>query len=483
MDAEHPNVLLICTDHWPGLVTRPAGHREVITPTLAQLADSGIHYSNAYSTCPSCIPARRSLMTGLTARTHGDRIFDEHRTMPAAPTLAQCFRDSGYHAFAVGKLHVYPQRDRIGFDEVILNEEGRHHLGMRGDDWEQYLAENGHMGLEHAGGLCSNDYNVRTWHLPDHCHQTEWSAREMCRAIHRRDPQRPGFWYLSFSAPHPPVWPLQTYLDLYRDIDIAPPVIGQWAQDEAELPYALRSYSDGGLSLRGAPPAEIELARRAFYATLTHIDHQIRVVIGCLREEGLLDNTIIAFTSDHGDMLGDHGRWAKTLMYEMSAKVPLIIVPAVGDGRLEVGSTDDRLTALYDLMPTLLDMAGIDIPANVEGCSLLNSEKRSSLYGEHWEGERATRMVRDERYKLIYYPVGNHLQLFDLADDPREERDLAAGAGHAVVRQRLEAELVKRLYGDDVSWVRDGDLVGEADRETVTPRHRELAGQRGIRFL
>ncbi len=88
----------------------------------------------------------------------------------------------------MGKLHVYPQRDRIGFDEVILNEEGRHHLGMSGDDWEQYLAEHGHAGLEHAGGLCSNDYNVRTWHLPDRFHQTEWSAREMCRAIHRRDP-------------------------------------------------------------------------------------------------------------------------------------------------------------------------------------------------------------------------------------------------------------------------------------------------------
>ena len=188
MNAEHPNVLLICTDHWPGLLTRPAGHREVMTPTLAQFARNGVHFSNAYATCPSCIPARRSLMTGLAARTHGDRIFDQRRPMPAV------------------------------------------------------------------------------------------------------------------------LWPLQAYMDLYRDIDIAPPVIGEWAYDEAALPYALRAYSDGGMALRDAPPHEVELARRAFYATLTHIDHQIRVVTGCLREEGLLDNTIIAFTSDHGDMLGDHGR-------------------------------------------------------------------------------------------------------------------------------------------------------------------------------
>ena len=242
--------------------------------------------------------------------------------------------------------------------------------------------------------------------------------------------------------------------------------MGEWARDTAALPYALRAYSDGGLSLRDAPAHEVELARRAFYATLTHIDHQLRVVIGCLREEGLLDNTIIAFTSDHGDMLGDHGRWAKTLMYEMSAEIPLIIVPAEGDGRLEVGTVDDRLTTLYDLMPTLLDMAGISIPASVEGHSLLSRERREILYGEHWEGDHATRMVRDHRHKLIYYPVGNNLQLFDLDNARREERDLASC-----------------LYGDDLAWVSDGKLVGEPDRDSVPPRHRDLSGQCGIRFV
>ncbi|MDP6108264.1 MAG: sulfatase-like hydrolase/transferase, partial [Candidatus Brocadiia bacterium] len=104
-----PNVLLICADHWGGLLSRPAGHPVVMTPTLAHLATLGAWYSNAYSPAPSCIPARRSLMTGLSVRTHGDRIFKEREPMPDAPTLAQCFRDAGYQAQAVGKLHVYPQ--------------------------------------------------------------------------------------------------------------------------------------------------------------------------------------------------------------------------------------------------------------------------------------------------------------------------------------------------------------------------------------
>ena len=288
MDAEHPNVLLICTDHWPGLVTRPAGHREVITPTLAQLADSGIHYSNAYSTCPSCIPARRSLMTGLTARTHGDRIFDEHRTMPAAPTLAQCFRDSGYHAFAVGKLHVYPQRDRIGFDDVMLDEEGRPHLGAV-DDYDLFLADKGHPGEGFMHGMSNNEYCFRPWHLSEECHTTTWAARQMSRMIQRRDPNKPGFWFLSFRHPHPPLVPLQSYLDLYRDIYIDAPHDSDWSRAFDELPYALKVNQGGNAHLKGD---EILRIRRAFYALCTQIDHQLRLVIGTLREEGLLDNTI-----------------------------------------------------------------------------------------------------------------------------------------------------------------------------------------------
>ena len=109
-------------------------------------------------------------MTGVTARTHGDRVFNQHLEMPNLPTMAQCFRNGGYQTYAVGKLHVYPQRNRIGFDDVILNEEGRHHLGMLGDDYEQYIADAGYAGQEFLGGQCSNDYNVCPWQLPDHCH-------------------------------------------------------------------------------------------------------------------------------------------------------------------------------------------------------------------------------------------------------------------------------------------------------------------------
>ena len=122
-----PNILLICVDHWPGRLMACAGQPAILTPTLDQLSANGVRFCNAYSAAPTCIPARRALMTGTTARTHGDRVFNETLPMPDMPTLAGTFRAAGYQAYAVGKLHVYPQRDRIGFDDVILHEEGRHH--------------------------------------------------------------------------------------------------------------------------------------------------------------------------------------------------------------------------------------------------------------------------------------------------------------------------------------------------------------------
>ena len=482
---ESPNVLLICTDHWSDIFTRPGGHEVVITPTLDQLARSGTRYTRAYSACPSCIPARKSLMTGMRARTHGDRSYKDGVPMPEVPTLAQCFRDAGYQAHAVGKLHVWPQRDRIGFDDVLLEEQGRHQYrdipeGVY-DDWELYLTEQGYTGEEYASGMCHNDWVARTWHLPEKCHSINWGAREMCKAIRRRDPRKPGFWYLSFSAPHPPLTPLQAYMDLYRDVEIDAPSTGDWSENFDDLPHYIkgRAYPS---ALHGAPMAEIELARRAYYATLTHIDHQIRTVIGYLREAGLLDNTIIVFTTDHGHMVGEHGLWCMTPFYEASAKIPLIIVPPRGEDRLGIGVEDDRYAEFGDIMPTLLDLAGIPLPEQVDQLSLVGEQKRDYLYGEHGEGTHAQRMVLQGALKLIYYPVGNVSQLFDLESDPRETHDLSSSPEHADQLQSLKSLLLDNLLGTDLEWVQDGELIGLPDIEFQPGPIHHLGGQRGIRF-
>ena len=157
------NVLLISVDHWFADLLGCAGHPVVMTPTLDQLAADGIRFTRCFSTCPVCIPARRSLMTGMFPSSHGDRVYSDRMPMPDVTTLAQAFRNAGYQAYAVGKLHVYPQRSRIGFDDVVLMEEGRYEFGCV-DDYQVWLGEQGYAGQEFLHGMGNNSYLTRPWH-------------------------------------------------------------------------------------------------------------------------------------------------------------------------------------------------------------------------------------------------------------------------------------------------------------------------------
>jgi len=253
--------------------------------------------------------------------------------------------------------------------------------------------------------------------------------------------------------------------------------VGEWVETAlADVPaLRLRRVNDEMYDERS-----IKLAQAAFLALCTHIDHQLRVVLGTLNEEGLLDDTIVLFTSDHGDMLGNNGLWGKRLFYEDSAHVPMIVVGVKGAERPNGRAVDDRLVCLEDVMPTLLELSDVPRLADVDGLSMTGEASRAHLYGEIHEGPMASRMVHDGRYKLIYYPVGDHVQLFDLHEDPKELHDLADSADHAPQRGRLERLLIGELYGGDEEFVRDGRLVGMPDDAGPRGPNRNLSGQRGI---
>ncbi len=479
MTQPRKNVLLVTVDEWPARLMGAAGHPVIETPTLDALARAGTRYTNAYSETPVCVPARRSLMTGTDPRTHGDRIAQGTLRMPDLPTLAGTFREAGYQAAAIGKLHVYPQRDRIGFDDVILAEEGRQLNGCV-DDYEAFLAANGHAGEHFLHGMGNNEYGWRPWHLREDLHPTNWIATQAARTIKRRDPTRPGFWYVSFTAPHPPLTPLASYFERYARRAVDEPATGDWASAMDDLPPALQSVRHYWPAL---PPEQMADMRRAYYALCTHIDHQLRVVIGTLREEGILDDTVILFTSDHGDMLGDHGLYAKRLMYEASANIPMILMGAAADAeRVAPGGVDGRLCGLQDVMVTLLDLCGIDGPPTCTGLSMVGTERREVFYGECSEGLEATRMIHDGRFKLIWYPVGNRFQLFDLDADPQETRDLASSPDHHDRMGALTQALRDNLYGSDLAFVSDGKIVGTPAVEVRARPNRGLSGQRGLQY-
>ncbi len=473
--------MLVTVDQWPGNLLGVAGHPVAQTPTLDQLARNAVRYTRAYSECPICIPARRTLMTGTATRTHGDRVFGTTTPMPDhLPTLAQCFRDAGYQAYAVGKLHVYPPRDRIGFDDVALAEEGRPHLGAV-DDYDIFLAEQGFVGQQFAGGMNNNNYMHRPWHLPESCHATNWLTQAMCRTIKRRDPKRPAFWYLSYNHPHPPLAPLSHYMEFYRQFEPPAALEAAWSRDPEELPFTLKMCRNYWRTL---PAPALREARRAFYALCTHIDHQFRLVLGTLREEGLLDDTAIFFTADHGEMLGDFGLYAKRLFYEGSSGIPCMLMGPLGDPRTLPGTVDARLVGLADVMPTLLDLAHLPVPGTVEGLPMLGTERREILCGDCLENNGATRMAHDGRHKLIWYPAGNRVQLFDLAADPTELQDLAADPAHRAIRARLSAALVQAAWGTDheKGWVQGGVLTGFDPGPYVPFPDRSWSGQRGLHF-
>lgn len=479
MNDSKPNVLLVIVDQWSGKCLGAAGHPAVQTPTLDQIARNGVLYPRAYAESPICIPARRTLYTGTTPRTHGDRVFRKTGPMPALPTLAGTFSAAGYQAYCVGKLHVYPQRDRIGYDDVLLAEEGRPHLAI--DDYELYLSDRGYTGKQFMHGMSNNNYMHRIWHLPEECHVSNWASEQMCRIIKRRDPTRPAFWTLSYPPPHPPLAPLQCYLDYYRQLEIDEPLQALWAADQSALPYSLQAVRNFWPSLPAPVLAEV---RRAYYALCTHIDHQLRTVIGTLREERLLDNTVLLFCSDHGEMLGDFGLYAKRMYYEGSARVPFIVMGLPGDSRIVPGSIDDRLVGLQDVMPTLLDLASIPVPDSCDGRSAIGTDRRATLYGEVLENHSASRMLHDGRYKLIWYPAGNQWQMFDLETDPDELRNLAADPEHSAKRKQLETALAAQLNGKDIvdGWLRDGVFVGYDPGPYRPHPDRTLSAQRGLQF-
>jgi len=474
-----PNVLLIVFDQWSGSRLGVAGHPIVETPTIDQIARNGINFSHAYSESPICIPARRSLMTGTTPRSHGDRIFNKSGSMPTVPTIAQVFRSAEYQAYCVGKLHVYPERDRIGFDDVMLAEEGRPHLAI--DDHDIYLAERGFAGKQFLHGMSNNNYMQRPWHLPEDCHVTNWITMEMCKTIKRRDPTRPAFWTLSYTHPHPPLVPLESYLAHYRQFDVDVPLTAPWAENEEDLPHALRAVRNFWPPQK---PTALNEARRAHYALSTHIDHQLRVVFGTLREEKLLDNTIVLICADHGDMLGDFGFYGKRVFYESSARIPFVLMGLPGDDRTQAGSVDGRLVGLQDVMPSLLDLAGIEVPASCDGLSIVGEVKRETLYGEVLENNSASRMIHDGQHKMIWYPAGNHLQLFDLKADPNELKNLADDPSYIDQKRNLAACLAAHCYGKDVDegWVKGGSLIGYDPGPYVPRPDRSLSAQRGLHY-
>jgi len=425
---ERPHIILFTTDQQRGDHLSIAGHPLVETPNVDAFVQRGAYFPNAYTEIPSTTGARRCLLGGQGSYTCG--LIGYSATEWHEPnTLAQVLADAGYHCINVGWRNLHPRRKLYGFHNVIV-----HDLGEGVDDyWDWLRGQVGPEAYERMHGCEANGWAARPWPYEERLHPTNWTIDVAVDQLRKRDPTRPFFIWVSHLRPHSPYDPPRFHWDRYIGRDLPEVPIGNWAgKHDIPQPGLPRDAWHGRLT-----PDQLHRMRAAYMGSCTHIDDQLGRFIETLKRPLQLgDNILFLFTSDHGDMMGDHHLLRKTYAYEGSARIPFLIGYPQGCD-LPTG-TFDQVVGLQDVMPTLLEAAGAGVPDSVTGESVFKAIRgepwREFIHGEHspcYAVEEAMQYLTDGREKYIYFPATGEEQLFDLVNDRGEVHDLSAGDAHA----------------------------------------------------
>ena len=471
MMDRRPNLILLMADQFRGDCLGIAGHPDVKTPYLDALAAEGVRFPNAYSACPTCVPARACLYTGMS-QAHAGRVgYEDLVPWNYEHTLAGELARAGYYTQCVGKMHVHPLRNNLGFHDVRLHD-GYLHAYRRpdtpacedqrtADDYYWWLRQElGAAADPTDTGLDCNSWIARPWMYEEKYHPTNWAASECLDFLRRRDRSMPFFLMASFVRPHPPLDPPGYYFDLYDRKELAPPWRGDWnwtnRAEEARYSYHAQT----------APldPDHIHRLRAGYYGSITHLDHQIGRIVSALVEQGLMDNTVILFVSDHGEMLGDHLFFQKAKPYQGSVRVPLFLS---GRGDLVGRGVRPDLAELRDVMPTLLELAGAPVPDTVDGSSLLKGVDRPWLHGEHALGRDSMHFIVTRTDKFIWYSQTGEELYFDLERDPHETHNAVRDPDRVRRVDQLRGWLVQALSGREEGYTDGARLIPGRPPKTV----------------
>ena len=472
-----PNIVLIVADQFRGDCLGFAGHPDVKTPYLDTMAARGMYFPNMYSACPSCIPARAALLTGMSQVRNGRVGYQDGIDWNYSHTLAGELSKLGYATHCVGKMHVHPPRSRMGFHDVEIHDGYLHYYRKedipayqaqdRYDDYLHWLRD--HMGADrdmNDAGIQCVSWVARPWPYAEHLHPTNWATERALDYLRRRDHREPFFLTVSYVRPHPPFDAPACYFDMYRDMEITPPLAGDW-DDPARLD-AMGRMIDGR-----SGPADPELVRQAqigYYACITHLDHQLDRLFEALQYTG---DTIVMFTADHGEMLCDHNLFGKTVPYRGSANVPLL-VSGFGKYANAFRGVDNRLCELRDILPTLVSLGGGgDCPFS-DGEDLLDGcEGREYIHGEHAAGELSNHFIVTRTDKFAWFSQTGCEQYFDLTKDPKETHNAIDDAENADRVAYLRDILIKELTGREEGYVESGVLKVGCRPQTVLAYPKE----------
>jgi arylsulfatase A-like enzyme len=364
--ARRPNLLLLMADQHRGDCLGVAGNKAIATPNLDRIAAEGVRFACAYSSTPTCTPARSALLTGLSPWHHGLLGYgDMAQRYPVE--MPRALAEAGYYTIVIGKAHFHPQRNAHGFHRMVLDESGRAEAPEFRSDYRSWFWSVAPALDPDATGIGWNDYRAKSYALPERLHPTVWTGDCAVEFVSHYDRPEPFFLNVSFARPHSPYDPPERLMKRYAQAALPAVAVGDWASLYAQPSDASFDIWHGDL---GA--AQVRSSRQGYYGSVTFIDEQIGRILEALGTSGWLDDTLILYTADHGDMLGDHHLWRKSYAYQGSAHIPMLLRWPAGLGGVR-GRESRQPVELRDVLPTMLEAAAARRPdsCSERGCRSL----------------------------------------------------------------------------------------------------------------
>ncbi len=473
--SKPPNILFVMTDQQRADTIRALGNRAIRTPVLDSLIRNGTAFTNCYTPSPVCVAARCATITGTPPHLNG--CVSNNESPLGMTSLMQVLAGVGFQTHGVGKMHFNPQSDALwGFESRDISEEGARLRGAR-NDFHDYLSENGFGHVLEPQGMRSEMYYIpQPSQLPARHHHTTWVADRAIDFLRRRDREKPFFLWTSFIKPHPPFESPVPWNKLYRAADMLPPrrppgfeqLLTWWNRHQNRYKYRDKGYDE----------MLVRAMTAMYYACISFIDFNLGRVLQALGDE--IDNTLILYTADHGEMLGDYGSFGKRTMLNAAARIPLIM-RAPGDAN--PGQRVDDPVSLLDVFPTFAAAAGSEAAnPSPEGADLreiaAGAGQREVVYSQVGEGNIGLYMIASRDLKYVYSAADDKEWLFDLRIDPQETKNWAGNARYERRLCAMRDRLISRFERDSYDMaVKDGEW-----RVYEPPTFPDPAGDDGLLF-
>ncbi|MFP4379364.1 MAG: sulfatase, partial [Candidatus Sumerlaeia bacterium] len=462
---DKPNILHFFCDQLRFDVIGALNNPVIKTPNLDRLVREGTAFTSAYSASPECVPARASMIFGQypsSTKCYGNGSpmpFDDKETMMSALGRA------GYYCHGVGKCHFEPYdvgHELHGFDARERQEEITSHLER--DEYMQYLHGQGYDYVLDPHGIRGDMYYVpQPAQMPAKHHPTQWVGdRSVAFVESRKGQDQPWYLFSSFIHPHPPFCPPNPWHKLYRDMDMPMPHMPLGYEDL--LIYINRFQNRYKRRDRGFDLQLVRMMRAYYYACVSFIDYQVGRVLDALEETGQLDNTMIFFMSDHGELLGDFGSFGKRSYHDAPSRIPMLVRYP---GKIEAGAQCDTPVGHVDVTRTILDVAGAKIETHdLHGGNMIDiaggADADRVVFSQLYSGDNAIYTAVGKRWKYVYSAPDQRELLFDRKQDPTETHDLANRTWNqkfASVRaqQEMRGRLIGMLKDTGESAALDGD--------------------------